>query len=98
MSEHKLYRVTGFELLGAYRIRVRFDDDTEQVIDFEPVLYGPLFAPLRDHQLFKRVRLVEYAGCLEWPTGADFDPETLHDWPEYKDEIIARRREQAAAS
>jgi hypothetical protein len=30
---------------------------------------------------------------LVWPNGADFDPATLHDWPEYKDAFAARARE-----
>lgn len=94
-SRHKLFRVTGFKVVGEYTLQIIFNDGSEQVIDFEPVLYGPVFGPLRDPSLFNQVTLVEYAGCLEWPTGADFDPETLHDWPLCKDEIIDRRRVQA---
>ena len=45
---HPLYDVTEFELVGGYTLRVVFDDDTEQVIDLEPVLYGEMYAPLRD--------------------------------------------------
>ncbi len=92
MSSHKIYRVSDFAIIGDYTLRIRFDDATEQVIDFAPVLYGPVFGPLRDPAVFNQVRLVKYAGCLEWPTGADFDPETLHDWPRVKDEIIQRRQ------
>jgi tRNA U34 5-methylaminomethyl-2-thiouridine-forming methyltransferase MnmC len=92
VSSHKIYRVSDFAIIGDYTLRIRFDDATEQVIDFAPVLYGPVFGPLRDPAVFNQVRLVEYAGCLEWPTGADFDPETLHDWPRVKDEIIQRRQ------
>lgn len=95
MNGHTLYRVVDFEIIGEYTLRIRFNDGTEQVIDFEPVLYGPVFGPLRDQALFNQVRLIDYAGCLEWPTGADFDPETLHNWPQYKDEIIERRRQFA---
>ena len=94
VTEHKLFRVTDFEIVGDYTLRIHFDDGTEQTINFEPVLYGPVFAPLRDLDLFNQVQLVDYAGCLEWPTGADFDPETLHGWPRYKDEIIERRKVQ----
>ena len=92
MTAHKIYRVTNFAIVDDFVLWMHFDDMTEQVIDFEPVLYGPIFGPLRDLSLFNQVRLVDYAGCLEWPTGADFDPETLHDWPQVKDEIIQRRK------
>jgi hypothetical protein len=92
MPQHKIYRVTDFDIVADYTLRIRFDDETEQVIDFEPVLHGLVFGPLRDLALFNQVQLVDYAGCLEWPTGADFDPETLHDWSYVKDEIIARRQ------
>jgi hypothetical protein len=93
---HQIYRVTAFEIVGDYTLRILFDDGTEQVIDFEPVLYGPMFEPLRKLDLFNQVKLIEEVGCLEWPTGADFDPETLRNWPDYKDEIIASRRRQYA--
>ena len=92
MTAHKIYRVTNFAIVDDFVLWMHFDDMTEQVIDFEPVLCGPIFGPLRDLSLFNQVRLVDYAGCLEWPTGADFDPETLHDWPQVKDEIIQRRK------
>lgn len=96
---HRIYRVIGFRIEGDFVLHVKFDDGTEQTIDFEPVLYGPLFEPLRDPQLFSQVQLNSEVGCLEWPTGADFDPETLRNWPEYKDEIVAelRRRRYAVS-
>lgn len=94
MQRHKLFRITKFEIVGAYTLRICFDDGSEQTIDFLPVLHGPVFGPLRDKELFEQVQLIDYAGCLEWPTGADFDPETLRNWPDYKDAIIARRQSQ----
>jgi hypothetical protein len=30
---------------------------------------------------------------LIWPNGADFDPATLHDWPEQVAGLTARARE-----
>ena len=89
--------MTDFEIVDDFTLRIRFDDGAEQTIDFEPALFGPVFEPLRNLRLFNQVRLIPYAGCLEWPTGADFDPETLHNWPEYTDEIIERGRLYAAA-
>lgn len=92
MQRHQIFRVTAFEIVGDYVLRICFDDGSEQTIDFLPVLHGPVFGPLRDKALFAQVQIVEYAGCLEWPNGADFDPETLRNWPLYKEAIIANRQ------
>jgi hypothetical protein len=71
-------------------VRVSFDDGAQQVIDFKPVLYGEMWGPLRDLTLFNQVALDSIARTLTWPNGADFDPETLRNWPQYKDELAAR--------
>jgi hypothetical protein len=91
-QELVLHRVVVFALAGDYVIRVQFDDGTEQPIDFEPILYGPIFGPLRDPALFKEVRLDSDFGALVWPNGADIDPMVLYDWPAYVDGIIVRRQ------
>ena len=79
---HKIYRVVSFEKLAPFTLRVRFDDDTVQVIDFRGVLKGELYGPLQDAALFDQVRIDPEAHTLVWPNGADFDPAILHDWPE----------------
>jgi len=84
---HPIYRVVGFEIVGLYTLRVKFDDGTEQVIDFRPVLVGELYGPLQDEGLFNRVEVDLEVHTLVWPNGADFDPATLHDWPKYVDEM-----------
>jgi uncharacterized protein DUF2442 len=82
--EHPIYRVTSVEALGGYRLRVGFDDGSIQVIDFEPVLEGELYGPLRSPEFFAAVEVDAEVGTLVWPTGADFDPATLHDWPTHE--------------
>lgn len=91
---NELYDVVSFEIVGDYTIRVRFDDGSERIIDFEPILLGPLFEPLHDLRLFNQVALDPELGTLVWPTGADIDPNVLHDWPHHVDAIVARRRQQ----
>jgi hypothetical protein len=54
---------------------------------FEPVLEGPMYGMLRDEELFKQVRIDAEVHTLVWPNGADFDPETLYNWPKYADEM-----------
>jgi hypothetical protein len=89
---HAIYRVTSFDLLAPYTLRVSFDDDTQKTIDFEDVLAGDLYRPLRDPALFNLVRIDPEVHTLVWPNGADFDPETLHDWPQYREALIERAR------
>ncbi|MGI8909218.1 MAG: DUF2442 domain-containing protein [Rubrobacteraceae bacterium] len=79
---HAIYRVESFRIVGPYTLRVRFDDETEQTVDFRPVLEGDLYGPLQDQELFDRVRIDPEVHTLVWPNGADFDPATLHDWTE----------------
>ena len=90
---HSIYRVVSFEMIGPYMIRVRFDDQTEQVINFEPILAGELYRPLRDLSLFNKVRIDPEVHTLVWPNGADFDPATLHDWPEHIEAWKERARQ-----
>jgi hypothetical protein len=78
---HRVYRVVSPEIVSAFTLRIAFDDGTEQIIDFAPVLVGEFYGPLRDERLFRQVRIDSEAGTLVWPNGADFDPATLHDWP-----------------
>ncbi len=80
--EHEVHKVTGFQKVGPFSLRVEFADGSVQVIDFRPVLAGELFGPLADSDVFAQVRLDSQAGTLVWPNGADFDPTTLHNWPE----------------
>ncbi len=89
---HPLYDVTAFEQVGAYKLRVHFDDGTEQLVDFEPVLYGEMYEPLRDRSLFGQVRLDAEIRTLVWPNGADFDPYVLHEWPRVVDQLSDRLR------
>ncbi len=90
---HPIYRVQSFQIIASYTLRVRFNDQTEQTINFEPILAGELFGPLRDLSLFNEVRMDPEVYTLTWPKGPDFDPATLHDWPPHA-EIWKERARQ----
>jgi len=90
--EHPIYRVTKFEIVGAYKLGVYFDDGVLNTINFEPVLFGELYGPLRDLAVFNRVSIDPEVHTLVWPNGADFDPATLHDWPAYEEILRDRAR------
>jgi hypothetical protein len=90
---HGIYRVVSFEIVAPYTLRVGFDDGTEQTINFRPVLAGELYQPLTDLSVFNQVRIDSEAFTLVWPNGADFDPATLHDWPQQVEALTARAKE-----
>ena len=81
---HPLYRITSVQAVAPYTLRLRFNDGSSRVIDFTPILEGELFGPLRDPAVFAQVRLDPEVHTVVWPSGADFDPATLHDWPEHE--------------
>ncbi len=89
----QIFRVVSFKLLGNYVIQLQFNDNSSQTIDFKPILSGPIFGPLRDPHLFKQVTLDPLFGTLEWPNGADVDPNVLHDWTDHIEAMIAHRQE-----
>lgn len=81
---HLIFRVTSFRIVAPYTLSVMFDDGLVREIDFQPILVGSLFGPLADLEIFNQVRLDPEVKTLVWPNGADFDPETLHNWPDYE--------------
>ena len=90
--QHPIYRICSFRVVGDYMLAVTFNDGTEQVIDFRPVLAGKLLGPLRDLKLFNEVQIDRDVHTLVWPNGADFDPATLHDWPAHVEAFKALAR------
>ena len=45
---HAIHRVERFDIVGPYTLAPRFEDGSEQRIDFRPVLEGEVFSPLQD--------------------------------------------------
>jgi hypothetical protein len=81
---HPIYRIIACEQEGPYVLRLRFNDGLSRTIDFEAILHGEMYGPLRDPALFAQVSLDPEIHTVVWPSGADFDPATLHDWPEHE--------------
>ena len=86
--KHLLIKITEAKVVKPYILKLRFDDGAEKEVDLEPVLKGKLLGPLKDKQLFNQVRVNPEVHTVEWPNGADFDPSTLYQWEEVKDEFI----------
>lgn len=95
---HPIHRVKAFQIVAPYTLSVQFADGAEQTINFEQMLAGELFGPLRELTLFNQVQLDREVHTLVWPNGADFDPAMLHDWPQHVEALQARARQWEAAS
>ena len=90
---HPICRVRSFQTVAPYVLSVQFDDNTKQTINFEPILAGELYKPLRDLSLFNQVCIDPEVHTLVWPNGADFDPATLHDWNDHIQALTARAQQ-----
>jgi len=67
------------ERRGGFRLRLVFNDGSENTIDFAEWLEGPMFEPLKAPGFFARY-FVD-GGTVVWPNGADIAPETLYAVP-----------------
>ena len=65
--------------LEGHKLRLKFNDGSEKEVDLRNELYGEVFEPLQDLQLFSQVKVNSDTGTIEWPNGADFAPEFLHE-------------------
>lgn len=86
---HPIHKVKSFAIVAPHTLKVDFNDGSSRRIDFRLALVGEIYGPLRDLKLFEQVALDRDVHTLVWPNGADFDPATLHDWPENTEEISA---------
>lgn len=71
-------KATSLRVVGPYVIEVTFDDGFRREVDIEPLLWGEVFAPLRDPVLFAQAAVDPAGGSVFWPTGADLAPEFLY--------------------
>ena len=73
-----LHDVVEVRPLDGYRVYLRFGDGAEGVVDVSHrVPFDGVFAPLRDPDYFRRVRVDAELGTIVWPNGADLDPLVL---------------------
>ena len=63
--------------LPGYHLFIEFDDGVRGEIDLSERLFGPMFEPLRDPEVFIQVSLDEF-GAVCWPNGADLAPDAIY--------------------
>ena len=74
----QLIDVIAVEVVGAYRLRLTFEDGTVGDVEFADREWRGVFEPLRDPSYFARVKVDAEAGTISWPDGLDMAPEPLY--------------------
>jgi hypothetical protein len=73
------YDVLEARYVRDYVVWLRFRDGTAGEVDLGPELWGEVFEPLQDVEVFKKFTVHPEFHTLVWPNDADFAPEFLHD-------------------
>lgn len=73
-----LPKLTEAKYRGEYRVWLKFTDGTEGEVDLKSELWGEMFEPLKDKDLFAKLYVHKELDTIVWPNGADFAPEFLY--------------------
>ena len=74
-----LIEVTKAKYINDYKILLTFNNGEERIVDLKEELYGEMFEPLKDKNIFMQFRVDEELGTIVWPNGADLAPYSLYD-------------------
>ncbi len=74
-----MLHIKSVKYLSGYKLWVAFDDGTSGEVDLNGELDGPVFEPLKDIDIFRKVAVDPELETVVWPNGADLAPEFLKD-------------------
>ena len=74
-----ILHVTEAKYKRDYVLWLKFNDGAEGFVDLADELYGEIFAPLKDLEVFRTARVDPELDTVVWENGADFAPAFLHE-------------------
>lgn len=74
-----MIEVINAKYIDDYRIWLEFNDGTSGIADLSRELWGKMFEPLRDVNVFKNFIISETMKTISWDNGADLAPEFLYN-------------------
>ena len=74
-----MHWITQVNYESDYRLRLRFQDGAERLVDLKDHLQGPVFHPLQEISLFRTARLNHDIDTVVWDNGADMSPDFLRE-------------------
>ncbi len=72
-------RVVEAEYIQDYKILITFNNGVKKIVDLEHDLWGTMFGPLKDRNLFKLFSVDKDIHTIVWANGADFSPDSLYE-------------------
>ena len=72
-----------------YRLQLKFNNGASGEVDLTNELWGEMFEPLKDPDLFATAQQDDAMGTVVWANGVDLAPEFLFD-------LLNRQRRSAA--
>jgi hypothetical protein len=82
-------RVVEVKPLPNYCLWVRFLDGITGTVDLARELWGPMFEPLTNPDVFHQVRVDPELERVVWPNGADLAPEYLYQMAQQTPSTLA---------
>jgi len=65
--------------LKDYQLRLHFEDNQEGIVDIQQqIQFTGVFEPLKNPEYFSQVKVNPELGTIQWPNGADLDPDVLY--------------------
>jgi hypothetical protein len=79
---HEIHYINDVKVVGDHLLQLTFEDGVTKTVDLSGSFWGSLFSPLEDPIFFRQVKVNPEIRTIQWPNGADFDPDTLYHWEE----------------
>jgi hypothetical protein len=74
-----LVDIISVKVVGEHQLWLKFEDGMNGTVDISQLVkFTGVFAPLKEQEQFKKVRLNKETGAIFWPGGADLDPDVLY--------------------
>ena len=73
-----MYRIKKVKVLPAYRLRIKFFDGTEGIVDLSDLVGQGIFSKWSDKEYFNSVYVDPENHTVAWPGGIDLCPYTLY--------------------
>ena len=72
-------RVVDARYVEGFVIHITFEDGVQGPVDLRDELWGPVFEPLKDPDVFRKFAVHPELDTVTWENGADFAPEFLYE-------------------